>query len=89
MIQGQRLAAFELGRLRLDSLGDAAGADEAFRDAIALSPQGPLREDAEARRVEALAAERSPECATARNAFLARYPHSVHAAVVSGTCSGE
>jgi hypothetical protein len=83
------LAAFELGRLRLDSLGDAAGADEAFRDAIALSPQGPLREDAEARRVEALAAERSPECATARGAFLARYPHSVHAAVVSGTCSGE
>lgn len=83
------LAAFELGRLRLDSLGDAAGADEAFRDAIALSPQGPLREDAEARRVEALAAERSPECKTARNAFLGRYPHSVHAVVVSGTCSGE
>jgi hypothetical protein len=83
------LAAFELGRLRLDSLGDAAGADEAFRDAIALAPQGPLREDAEARRVEALAAERSPECATARSAFLTRYPRSVHAAVVSGTCSGE
>jgi hypothetical protein len=83
------LAAFELGRLRLDSLGDAAGADEAFRDAIALSPQGPLREDAEARRVEALAAERSPECVTGRKAFLARYPHSVHTAVVSGTCSGE
>jgi FecR-like protein len=83
------LAAFELGRLRLDSLGDAAGADEAFRDAIALSPQGPLREDAEARRVEALAAERSPECVMVRNAFLARYPHSVHAAVVSGTCAGE
>jgi transmembrane sensor len=80
------LAAFELGRLRLDSLGDAPGAVEAFDDAIALAPRGPLREDAEARRVEALGAERSPQCSSARDSFLARYPASAHAAVVTRQC---
>ena len=83
------LAAFDLGRLRLDSLSDAPGAVEAFDDAIALAPRGPLREDAEARRVEALGVERSPGCAAARDAFLARYPASAHAAVVAGRCAGE
>jgi transmembrane sensor len=83
------LGAFELGRLRLDSLGDAPGAVEAFSDAIVLSPRGPLREDAEARRVEALAAERSRECAAARDAFLARYPRSAHATLVAGQCPAE
>jgi transmembrane sensor len=80
------LAAFELGRLRLDSLADAPGAVEAFDDAIALAPRGPLREDAEARRVEALGVERSPQCGPARDAFLARYPGSAHAAVMTGQC---
>src|SRR5262249_18278345 len=41
------LAAFELGRLRLDTLGDPAGASEAFADAVALAPEAPFREDAE------------------------------------------
>jgi transmembrane sensor len=83
------LAAFELGRLRLDSLRDAPGAVEALTDAIALAPKGTLREDAEARRVEALAAERSPDCAAARDAFLARYPQGVHRALVAGQCSAD
>jgi hypothetical protein len=83
------LAAFELGRVRLDSLGDGPGAVEAFDDAIALAPRGPLREDAEARRVEALAAERAPQCASARDAFLARYPHSAHGAAVAQRCASE
>lgn len=83
------LAAFELGRLRLDSLGDAHGSLEAFDDAIALAPRGPLRQDAEARRVEALSADRSLLCAAARDAFLERYPKSVHAAVVAAQCSHE
>jgi transmembrane sensor len=83
------LAALELGRLRLDSLRDAPGAVEALTDAIALAPNGPLREDAEARRVEALAAEGSPECPKARDAFLARYPHGVHRAIVAGQCAAE
>src|SRR5205085_7860137 len=42
------LAAFDLGRLRLDAFGDAAGAVEALSDSIALAPNGPLREVAEA-----------------------------------------
>jgi transmembrane sensor len=83
------LAAFELGRLRLDSLGDARGALEAFDDAIALAPRGPLRQDAEARRVEALSVELSPLCAAARDAFLERYPASAHAAVVAAQCVRE
>jgi hypothetical protein len=83
------LAAFELGRLRLDSLDDAPGAVDALSDAIRLSPTGPLREDAEARRVEALAAERSTDCSAARDAFLARYPHSAHASGVAGRCAPE
>ncbi len=61
------LAAFELGRLRLDSLGDAPGAVEALNDAVRLFPAGPApRRRRGARRVEALAAERSPECASAQ-----------------------
>jgi hypothetical protein len=83
------LAAFDLGRLRLDALGDAPGAVEALSDSIALAPNGPLREDAEARRIEALDVEHSPECASSRDAFLARYPRSVHRAVVAGRCAGR
>jgi hypothetical protein len=83
------LAAFELGRLRLDSLGEAHGALEAFEDAIALAPRGPLRQDAEARRVEALSVEHSALCAAARDAFVERYPASAHAAVVAVQCARE
>jgi transmembrane sensor len=82
------LAAFELGRIRLDGLGDAHGAAEAFSDSIALAPNGPLREDADARRVEALDIEHSSECSAARDAFLARYPRGVHRAVVAARCVG-
>lgn len=81
------LAAFELGRLRLDSLSDASGAVEAFDDAIALSPGSWFREYAEARRVEALdvSGERA-RCVTARDAYLARYPSGVHTTLVSSRC---
>jgi transmembrane sensor len=82
------LAAFELGRIRLDGLGDAHGAVEALNDSITLAPNGPLREDAEARRVEALDIEHSSECAAARDAFVARYPRGVHRAVVAARCVG-
>jgi hypothetical protein len=82
------LAAYELARLRLYAFGDAPGAVEAFNDSIALAPNGPSREDAEALRVEALDIEHSPECASSRDAFLARYPRSIHRAVVAGRCVG-
>jgi hypothetical protein len=64
------LAAFELGRLRLDALGDPAGAVAAFDDAIVLAPNAGFREDAEARRVEALDRMRDARCPAARRAFL-------------------
>jgi TolA-binding protein len=80
------LAAFELGRLRLDTLGDPAGAVEAFGDAMALSPGAGFREDAEARRVEALDRMHDGRCPAARQAYLARYPGGLHAAAVGARC---
>ncbi|HTQ47109.1 MAG TPA: hypothetical protein VMI75_30350, partial [Polyangiaceae bacterium] len=61
--------------LRLDALGDPAGALAAFDDAIVLAPRAGFREDAEARRVEALDRMNDTRCPAARQAFLARYPH--------------
>jgi transmembrane sensor len=84
------LAAFELGRLRMDSLGDPAGASEAFADAIALAPSGPVREDAQARQVQAL--ERlgdTARCVQARDAYLARFPNGIHASSIRGRCGGK
>ncbi len=81
------LAAFELGRLRLGSLGDPRGAAEAFQDAIALSPGAPFREDAEAHLVEALDGAGDARCGSARNGYLARYPHGLHVASVSARCA--
>ncbi|HEX4516348.1 MAG TPA: FecR domain-containing protein [Polyangiaceae bacterium] len=80
------LAAFQLGRLRLDTLSDPAGAVEAFDDTIALAPNASFREDAEARRVEALERARDPRCREAKDAYLVRYPRSVHLAEVTARC---
>lgn len=82
------LAAFELGRLRLDKLADAAGAEEAFRDAITLSPDASFREDCEARRVEALEAMHDDTgCERARADYLARYPGGLYVSRVSKRCA--
>jgi transmembrane sensor len=84
------LAAFELGRLRMDSFGDPRGALEAFDDAIALSPGGSFREDAEARRVALFdAMGGGAACVAARDAYLARYPSGAHAGVVTKRCGGR
>ena len=81
------LAAFELGRVRLDALNDPAGAAEAFADAIALAPAAPFREDAEARRVDALdALPDRARCERVRDAYLARYPTGLHARQVLTRC---
>lgn len=81
------LAAFELGRLRLDVLGDPGGAAEAFADALALGPGSALAEDASARLVEARgkSGDRA-RCAEARDAYLERYPRGVYARVVAAFC---
>jgi transmembrane sensor len=81
------LSAFELGRLRLDVLGDPQGAEEALRDAMALGPSSPFREDAEARRVEALARMGDAgACAAARTAYLARWPNGTYRRAVEAGC---
>lgn len=81
------LAAMELGRLRQDVLHDPAGAEEAYRDAIALAPDAPFREDAEARRVSVLdALGNRASCVTARDAYLTRYPAGIHASAVTRQC---
>jgi transmembrane sensor len=81
------LSAFELGRLRLDVLGDPQGAEEALRDAMALGPSSPFREDAEARRVEALARMGdSGACVAARTAYLARWPNGTYRRAVELGC---
>jgi hypothetical protein len=81
------LAAFELGRLRLDSLADPGGAAEALTDSITLAPGATFREDAEARLVEALdRAHDSGRCAAARQGYLARFPGGLHAASVAARC---
>lgn len=81
------LSAFELGRLRLDALGDPRGAEEALRDAIALGPSSPFREDAESRRVEALWRMGDVNgCAGARAAYLARWPHGTYRRAVELGC---
>jgi transmembrane sensor len=84
------LAAFELGRLRLDVLGDPRGAEEALRDAIALGPSSPFREDAEARRVEALSRlGDTGACTSARAAYLARWPNGTYRRAVEVGCGAR
>lgn len=81
------LAAFELGRLRLDALRDPSGAAEALADSIALAPGATFREDAEARLVEALdRAHDAGRCAAARRGYLARFPNGLHAVSVAARC---
>jgi hypothetical protein len=59
-------------------------------DAIALAPNGPSREDAEARRVEALEASgRHEQCMKAKAAFLAHYPGGIHRERVSSLCGAR
>lgn len=48
------LAAFTLGRVRMDQLGETAAAAQDFERAMALGLAGGLREDAAVRRIEAL-----------------------------------
>ena len=78
------LASFELGRLRLDLLGDLPGAVQALKQSIALAPSGVFREDAEACLATAYARMRDrPRCELARRSYLDRYPEGTHATEMS------
>ncbi|HEY2518220.1 MAG TPA: FecR domain-containing protein [Polyangiaceae bacterium] len=83
------LAAFELARLRLDSFGDAAGAESAFREAMRMAREPGLRDDAEAGRIEALDRLGAHDaCVRARDSYLARRASGVHRAEVAARCGG-
>jgi FecR protein len=83
------LAAFELGRMRMDSLGDVSGAIDALERALKLDAHRAFAEDALARLVlahEALGDRAS--CTRARARYLARYPEGVHAQHIALRCGG-
>jgi transmembrane sensor len=69
------LAAFTLGRVLLDSLGQPREAAVAFRQAQALAPMGVLNEDALAREIEALSRAADTSLAQERaQTYLKKYP---------------
>lgn len=81
------LSAFELGRLRMDRLGDRAGAITALERALASNLGPSFREDALARLVSVYAAQGNyPACGRARERYLASYPTGVHAGAVATRC---
>ncbi len=83
------LAAFQLGRLRIDELGSPAAAAEAFGDALALGGNASLRDDALARLVEAHErAGNLAACRKAQLAYLAGESAGAHRAVVERRCGG-
>jgi hypothetical protein len=82
------LAAFELGRIRMDVLGDPRGAVAALERSLALDARRSFAEDALARLTlahEALADRGA--CARARALYLERYPDGVHAQSVAKRCT--
>lgn len=82
------LAAFELARVRLDSLDDARGALSALRFALGHRTASFVAEDAEALRVDALArAGELAACREARARFLTTHAHSVHRRRVEKACA--
>jgi len=84
------LAAFELGRLKMDRLGDVPGAIQALQKAVMMAPGAGFREDAMARLVDAYARKGALErCRSARSAYLSSYPGGVHASAVSRQCQGR
>jgi tetratricopeptide (TPR) repeat protein len=84
------LAAFELGRLRMDRLGDVHGAIQALQRAVALAPGAAFREDAMARLVDAYAAAGATvRCRSAQSAYLESYPTGVRAPTVARRCGAR
>ena len=84
------LSAFELGRIRMDSLGDVKGATEALERALKLDARRAFAEDALARLVlaqETLGDRKA--CESARSRYLSRYPDGIHSQHVTTRCLGR
>lgn len=73
------LAAFTLGRVLLDDLGQPREAATAFETARTMSPDSRLAEDALARQVEAASRAQDASARALAEQFLERYPQSPRA----------
>ncbi|MEM9193914.1 MAG: FecR domain-containing protein [Myxococcota bacterium] len=81
------LAAFELARLRMDVLGDRAGAVEALRASLRSSGGAMFREEAMVRLIRAYDRPASKQlCEQARDAYLSAYPSGAYAGEAHRRC---
>jgi TolA-binding protein len=84
------LAAFELGRLRMDALGDRSGAITALERAVRTTASAPFRQDALARLVRLYDdLGRTAQCTRARDQYLTAHPTGPHAADVRARCDSD
>ncbi|HEY2407445.1 MAG TPA: FecR domain-containing protein [Polyangiaceae bacterium] len=84
------LAAFELGRLRMDRLGDLPGAIRALELAARAAPGAGFREDAIGRLANAYAARGDmTSCARVRDRYLREYPNGIHRSALEHRCGSE
>lgn len=82
------LAAFELGRLRMDALGDARGAVSALSRSLELAPRSPFAEDVRARLVTAYARLGDHAgCERARARYLAMHPEGRRVDAMREACA--
>lgn len=83
------LAAFELGRIDMDVLGDLNGAVRALHRAVGVAPGSSFREDALARLVQAYSTMGDAvRCERAQKTYLESYPSGVHVGAVQKACGG-
>ena len=83
------IAAFELGRIRMDALGDPRGAIQAFNRSLRVRSAA-SREDALARLAICHNTLRDNNaCRKARQRYLTEYPGGVHASALAALCGAE
>jgi TolA-binding protein len=80
------LAAFELGKLRMDRFGDWEGALEAFRRSLRSSGASAFRTDAMARMVILSGRLKRDDCPSLRDAYLEAHPSGRRRSEVAAAC---
>lgn len=83
------IAAFELGRIRMDALNDPRGAVQALNRSLRVRSAA-SREDALARLAICFnTLHDNNACRKARQRYLTEYPGGVHASALAGLCGSE
>jgi hypothetical protein len=83
------VAAFELGRIRMDVLNDPRGAVEALRLSLKLDAHAAFREEALSRVVRGLdAVHDTAACLQARETYLSAFPDGAYAHSMQTRCAG-